>query len=76
MTQEVIDKYLQKHGFREFAPKAVLFDMDGVLFDSMPAHARSWATVCTEFGLKMSAEEAYMHEGRTGESTINILTQR
>lgn len=76
MTQEVIDKYLQKHGFREFAPKAVLFDMDGVLFDSMPAHARSWATVCTEFGLEMSAEEAYMHEGRTGESTINILTRR
>lgn len=76
MTQEVIDLYLQKHGFGEFSPKAVLFDMDGVLFDSMPAHAGSWATVCTEFGLEMSAEEAYMHEGRTGESTINILTQR
>lgn len=71
-----IDLYLKKHGFKEFSPKAVLFDMDGVLFDSMPIHAQSWARVCTEFGLEMTAEEAYLHEGRTGAATINILTQR
>lgn len=71
-----VDLYLKKHGFEAFTPKAVLFDMDGVLFDSMPNHARSWAKVCTEFGLEMSPEEAYMHEGRTGASTINILTRR
>lgn len=56
--------------------KAVLFDMDGVLFDSMPGHASSWARISKEFGLPMTPEEAYMHEGRTGESTINILTRR
>lgn len=71
-----VDLYLKKHGFEAFTPKAVLFDMDGVLFDSMPNHARSWAKVCTEFGLEMTPEEAYMHEGRTGASTINILTRR
>ncbi len=71
-----IDLYLKKHGFEAFTPKAVLFDMDGVLFDSMPNHARSWAKVCTEFGLAMTPEEAYMHEGRTGAATINILTRR
>ena len=76
MTQNVIDKYLEKHGFGTLAPKAVLFDMDGVLFDSMPNHARSWTKVCTEFGLEMSTEEAYIHEGRTGEATINILARR
>lgn len=74
--QNTIDLYLKKHGFEAFTPKAVLFDMDGVLFDSMPNHAKSWAKVCTEFGLSMTPEEAYMHEGRTGASTINILTQR
>jgi len=58
------------------ALKAVLFDMDGVLFDSMPGHASSWAKVSEDFGLPMTPEEAFMHEGRTGESTINILTQR
>ena len=31
--------YLAKHGFEAFCPKAVLFDMDGVLYDSMPNHA-------------------------------------
>lgn len=56
--------------------KAVLFDMDGVLFDSMPNHAASWSRVCTEFGLHLSPEEVYMHEGRTGASTINMLTRR
>lgn len=71
-----IDLYLKKHGFEAFAPKAVLFDMDGVLFDSMPTHAQSWSKVCTEFGLAMTPQEAYMHEGRTGAATINILTQR
>lgn len=74
--QKAIELYVRKHGFGTFAPKAVLFDMDGVLFDSMPNHARSWAKVCTEFGLAMTEEEAYMHEGRTGAATINILTQR
>lgn len=74
--QQAIARYLDKHAFETFVPKAVLFDMDGVLFDSMPNHARSWAKVCTEFGLAMTAEEAYMHEGRTGASTINILTHR
>lgn len=71
-----ISKYLKENGFGEFSPKAVLFDMDGVLFDSMPYHAKSWAQVCTEFGLSMTTTEAYMHEGRTGESTINILSIR
>lgn len=56
--------------------KAVLFDMDGVLFDSMPNHAYSWSHAVTEFGLSMSPEEAYLHEGRTGSGTIDILAQR
>ena len=56
--------------------KAVLFDMDGVLFDSMPNHAYAWSHAMTQFGLAMTPEEAYMNEGRTGSGTINILAQR
>ena len=37
-----IESYKQKHGFRQFCPKAVLFDMDGVIYNSMPNHAYSW----------------------------------
>lgn len=76
MFEKEIQHYLKKHGFEAFTPKAVLFDMDGVLFDSMPNHANTWAQVCSEFGLKMEPQEAYMHEGRTGASTINILARR
>lgn len=56
--------------------KAVLFDMDGVLFNSMPYHAEAWHNVMKSHGLTLSREEAYMHEGRTGAATINIVFQR
>lgn len=56
--------------------RGVMFDMDGVLFDSMPYHAVAWSKVCTEYGLAMTEEEVYMNEGRTGFSTINWLTMR
>lgn len=56
--------------------RGVLFDMDGVLFNSMPYHAIAWTKVCNECGIAMTEQDAYLHEGRTGFSTINILTQR
>lgn len=56
--------------------KAVLFDMDGVLFDSMPGHAYAWAKIMTEYGLPMREEDAYENEGRTGIGTISIFTQK
>ena len=65
-----------KHGFGATRLKAVLFDMDGVLFDSMPNHAYSWSHAMTQFGLHITPEEAYMHEGRTGGGTIDLLVQR
>ncbi len=76
MYRQQIEDYLAKYGFEAFAPKAVLFDMDGVLFDSMPYHAICWAEVSKKYGLPMTVEEVYMHEGRTAESTISVLTQR
>ena len=56
--------------------RATLFDMDGVLFDSMPAHAKSWAQVCREFGFDVDETEIYMNEGRTSFTTLNVFTQR
>ena len=51
-------------------PKAIFFDMDGVLFDSMPLHYKSWATVFSEVNIAISEEAVYLNEGRTGASTI------
>ena len=56
--------------------KAVCFDMDGVLYDSMPMHASSWAKTSDQFGLGMTEEDVYLHEGRTGFSTIDIFTRK
>ena len=61
---------------KEIHLKAVLFDMDGVLFNSMPYHAEAWHKVMQAHGLNLSREEAYLHEGRTGAGTINIVSQR
>jgi HAD superfamily hydrolase (TIGR01509 family) len=51
--------------------KAFLFDMDGVIFDSMPNHAKAWIHAFEQFGVKFDAYGVYMREGMTGESTIN-----
>lgn len=51
--------------------KAFLFDMDGVLFDSMPNHAKAWVHAFVSLGLKFTDYDVYMREGMTGSSTIN-----
>ncbi|MCB9018607.1 MAG: HAD-IA family hydrolase [Paludibacteraceae bacterium] len=50
--------------------KAVFFDMDGVLFDSMSNHAKAWCSAFSDLGIEFSAYDAYMREGMTGASTI------
>jgi len=51
--------------------KAVLFDMDGVLFDSMPNHTQAWHQTMTELGFRCSRDEFYLFEGATSSYTIN-----
>ncbi|MDH6353907.1 beta-phosphoglucomutase [Dysgonomonas sp. PH5-45] len=76
VMKEQLHSYLHENGFKDFDLKAVLFDMDGVLYDSMKHHARSWYETMTEAGYECTSEEFYLHEGRTGASTINLLTER
>lgn len=75
-THQAIKKYLQEKECEKFSLKAVLFDMDGVLYDSMPNHAYSWSKVMQTFGMNMTREEAYMHEGRKGDDTISLVARR
>ena len=76
MGDSEIQHYLNRNGFERCALKAVLFDMDGVLYDSMPGHVEAWMDAVSEFGLQMTREEVYQNEGRTGASTINMLALR
>lgn len=75
MFEAQLNEYLNNHGFKALDLKAVLFDMDGVLFDSMPRHAKAWATVCRKHGMDIADEEPYYHEGRTGDDTIDIFAR-
>ena len=72
MFQQEINQYLTTHHYTRIDLKAVLFDMDGVLFDSMKNHATAWHEAMKQYGMSLSKEEAYLHEGRTGAATINM----
>lgn len=56
--------------------QAVLFDMDGVLYDSMPNHAMAWSRAMCEFGMNMTHQDVYMNEGSTGVHTIGLISRR
>ena len=51
--------------------KAFFFDMDGVLFDSMPGHAKAWVYAFKQKGVEFDEYEAYMREGMTAAGTVN-----
>ena len=74
--ETAVAKYLEQKEYERMALKAAMFDMDGVLFDSMKNHAKCWHETMAHFGLDLPEWEAYMHEGRTGAGTINIVSIR
>ncbi len=73
---ELLKEYLQIKQHNSFSLKAVIFDMDGVLYDSMPAHDKSWRQTMDELNLQHIPYEFYLQEGRIGKSTIDAVFQR
>lgn len=73
--QQAIDKYISEHSLGAFRPKAVLFDMDGVLYDSMPNHAVAWQKSMEQFDIHMTADDAYATEGARGVDTIKKMVK-
>ena len=63
-------------GERRKKIRAVFFDQDGVLYNSMPYHATSWAWAMTKHGLPYTAEECYRNEGRTSTGVIQEYHER
>lgn len=68
MTEKLLSKLPE--------PKLALFDMDGVLFDTMPTHARSWKQAMDYYKITSDEREFYLYEGMKGKDTIANLYKR
>lgn len=74
--KKAIDRYLTKQHYNRLLLRAVLFDMDGVLFDSMKNHTLAWYKTMQKRNIPVERDEFYLYEGCTGATTINVIHNR
>ncbi len=60
----------------KFKPKAVIFDMDGVIVDSMPYHFLAWYEVLRTLGIRVSCFDVYSREGERWDRTLKYFLKR
>jgi beta-phosphoglucomutase len=56
--------------------KAIIFDMDGVLVDSVPFHADAWIKVFKDIGINVTRRDIYLIEGLNDKKIIEIFFQK
>lgn len=56
--------------------KNIFFDLDGVILDSMPYHAKAWIEATKEYGVEFSVEDVYENEGSIEFSLIAELFKK
>jgi beta-phosphoglucomutase len=55
--------------------RAVLFDLDGTLIDSLPAHIIAWGKILREVGIDLDPHYIRLHEGEKAEETVFRLAE-
>ncbi len=55
--------------------RAVFFDLDGTIVDSIPAHSRAWRQILGEIGITLPDLYIELHEGEKAEETISRLAR-
>jgi beta-phosphoglucomutase len=55
------------------SPRAIIFDMDGVIVDSMPYHFIAWYEALKPYGVRVSCFEVYTKEGERWDKTLKSL---
>ncbi len=63
------------HKFK-LKPKAIIFDMDGVIIDSMPYHFLAWYEALRPYGVRVSCFDVYSKEGEKWEKTLKGLLSK
>lgn len=57
--------------------KGIIFDMDGVLVDSMPTHVRAWKSAFAEIaGITVTERDIYLLEGMRGTELITKIFEQ
>jgi beta-phosphoglucomutase family hydrolase len=56
-------------------PRALIFDCDGTLADSMPLHWRAWDAVCKRNGIELPEERFYKLGGVPSQKILATLKQ-
>ena len=56
--------------------KALIFDMDGVLVDSMPFHAAAWKKAFLDMGMEIKDEDIYAIEGSNPRNGLPLLIRK
>lgn len=57
-------------------PRAVLLDMDGVLYDSLEQYTQGWQGAFETVGVIYPKEEVYKEEGRDGKEVIRLYLNK
>jgi beta-phosphoglucomutase-like phosphatase (HAD superfamily) len=55
--------------------KALIFDCDGTLLDTMPTYYKSWSRTCEEVGLQFPISRFYAYAGMSVPQIFDILIQ-
>jgi len=58
---------------QRFQISALIFDMDGVITDTMPYHFRAWRSIFASEGVRASHEDIYKREGQKGIDSVREL---
>ena len=53
-----------------FKVKAAIFDMDGVITNTMPDHFRAWRQVMRSVGIELTHSDIYSREGQRGITSV------
>ena len=58
------------------AAKALIFDIDGTLADTMPVHYRAWGKICLEYNIVFPEKLFYEFAGIPTKKIVLILNER